>query len=138
MKKVLIALLFLTPISALHLTAAAAPKEVVGNPVIDAITKALNSSDAETLSQYFGAKVQVSIGESEQTLDKAKAKEALKQFFSSKSASGYSAMHSGKSKENNDQYMIGNLSTNAGTYRVYIYLKTTGTSQTIQEIRFDQ
>jgi hypothetical protein len=30
------------------------------------------------------------------------------------------------------------MSTEGGTYRVYIYLKTTSTSQTIQEIRFDQ
>ncbi len=137
MKKFLIALMFLVPVTTLQVTAKPAT-QIAGNPVIGAITKALNNSDAETLSQYFGTKVQVSIDNNEQTLDKSKAKEALLQFFSQKNASGYSAMHSGKSKENNDHYMIGNLTTKAGTYRVYIYLKTIGTSQIIQEMRFDK
>jgi Domain of unknown function (DUF4783) len=109
-----------------------------GNPVIEGITRALNAGDVASLSQYFGAKVQVSVGDEEQTYEKAKATEAIKSFFSSKRPSGYAPMHSGKSKENADQYMIGNLTTESGTYRVYIYLKTSGTSQTIQEIRFDQ
>jgi hypothetical protein len=137
MKKFLFAMFFIVPVMQvfevrLHAT------EVKGNPIIDAIAKALNTGDAESLSQYFGSKVQISIGDQEQTLEKAKAKETLKSFFQAKRSSGYAAMHSGKSKENGDQYMIGNLSTDSGTYRVYIYLKTAGTSLTIQEIRFDQ
>jgi copper chaperone CopZ len=137
MKKFLFALLFIVPVAHVFEVQVHA-MEVKGNPIVDAITKALNSGDAETLSQYFGAKVQISIGDQEQTLEKSKAKETLKTFFQAKRSSGYAAMHSGKSKENNDQYMIGNLSTDSGTYRVYIYLKTAGTTLTIQEIRFDQ
>jgi Domain of unknown function (DUF4783) len=109
-----------------------------GNPVIEAITRALNAADADALAQYFGAKVQISIGDDEQTLDKAKATDALKAFFATNKPAGYASMHSGKSKENSDQYTIGNLNTGTGTYRVYIYLKTSGSTQTIQEIRFDK
>jgi hypothetical protein len=127
--------------SAQALAAPVSPAEVIvgeGNPVIEGISRALNAGDVAALTQYFGAKVQVSIGDEENTYEKAKAAEAIKAFFSAKRPSGYASMHSGKSKENADQYMIGNMSTEGGTYRVYIYLKTTSTSQTIQEIRFDQ
>jgi Domain of unknown function (DUF4783) len=106
--------------------------------IIDAITKALNTGDIATLSQYLAPRVQISIGDQESTYEKDKAAVALQSFFTSKRASGYAPMHSGKSKENADQYMIGNLSTESGKYRVYIYLKTTATGQVIQEIRFDQ
>lgn len=109
-----------------------------GNPTIEAITKALNSGDVATLSLYFGSKVQIAIGDTENMYDKAKAADALKSFFGAKKTKGYSSMHTGRNKDSADQYMIGNLSTEAGAYRVYIYLKVSGASQTIQEIRFDQ
>jgi hypothetical protein len=109
-----------------------------GNPIIEAINRALNTGDVDALSQYFGTKVEIAIAEDEQTYDKVKAKEVLKAFFSANKPSGYASMHSGKSKESSDQYCIGNLTTSNGTYRVYVYLKTTGTTQTIQELRFDQ
>jgi hypothetical protein len=111
---------------------------LVSHPIIDAITQALNSGDADAIAQYFDAKVEIAIADDEQTYDKAKAKDALKAFFASNKPTGFTSVHSGKSKENSDQYSIGNLATSNGTFRVYIYLKTNGNGLAIKELRFDK
>lgn len=109
-----------------------------GNPSLDAITKALNTGDVSTLSQYFADNVEVSILDNEQLYSKAKATEVVRGFFDSCKPRSFSQVHQGTSRENSDQYCIGNLSASSGAYRVYIYLKMNGSSATIQEIRFDK
>jgi hypothetical protein len=105
---------------------------------LEAITSALNSGDADALSKYFAANVEISIQDKEQTYTKAKALEVVKTFFSSNKPKSFSQVHKGVSRENSDQYCIGNLVAETGTYRVYLYLKVSGSSLSIQEMRFDK
>jgi len=109
-----------------------------GNPTLDAISRALSSGDADALSQYLADNVEVSILDKEQSCSKAKATGLIRAFFDANKPKGFSQVHQGTSRENSDQYCIGNLSSTTGTYRVYIYLKVGGGSTTIQEIRFDK
>ncbi|MBK6932478.1 MAG: DUF4783 domain-containing protein [Saprospirales bacterium] len=109
-----------------------------GNPSLEAIAKALSSGDVEALSQYFADNVEVSILDKEQLYPKAKAKEVVRAFFDANKPKSFSQVHQGTSRENSDQYCIGNMSASTGSYRVYIYLKMSGNSATIQEIRFDK
>lgn len=109
-----------------------------GNPTIDAITTAIKSGDVNALSNHFHSKVEVSILDSEKMCSKAEAVELVKGFFSSNTPKSFTAMHQGSSRENSDQYCIGNLDAASGTYRVYIYLKSEGDALSISEIRFDK
>ena len=109
-----------------------------GNPTMDAIAKALNNGDADALVQYLADNVEVSILDQEQIYTKAKATEVLRSFFSTNKPKSFNQVHQGTSRGNNDQYCIGNLSATTGSYRVYLYLKVSGSSTTIQEIRFDK
>lgn len=109
-----------------------------GNPAMDAIARALGSGDAEALSKYFGDNVEISILDKEQLYTKAKATDVLRGFFNTNKPKGFSQVHKGTSRENNDQYCIGNLTSAAGDYRVYLYLKVNGNAVTVQEIRFDK
>ena len=109
-----------------------------GNPSLEAIAKALSSGDADALSRYLADNVEVSILDNEQLYPKAKATEALRSFFSSNKPKSFSQVHQGTSRENSDQYCIGNMSASTGAYRVYIYLKVSGNTASIQEIRFDK
>ncbi len=109
-----------------------------GNPSLEAIAKALSSGDADALSRYLADNVEVSILDNEQTYPKAKATEALRSFFSSNKPKSFNQVHQGTSRENSDQYCIGNMAASNGSYRVYIYLKVEGNSASIQEIRFDK
>ncbi|TNE48796.1 MAG: DUF4783 domain-containing protein [Bacteroidetes bacterium] len=109
-----------------------------GNPSLDAISKALSAGDADALSQYFADNVEISILDKEQLYPKAKAKEAVRAFFDANKPKSFSQVHQGTSRENSDQYCIGNMSASTGSYRVYLYLKVSGGSAVIQEIRFDK
>lgn len=109
-----------------------------GNPSLEAITRALNAGDADALSKYFADNVEVSILDNEQLIPKAKATETLRSFFNSNKPKSFSQVHQGTSRENSDQYCIGNLTAANGSYRVYIYLKMSGSTASIQEIRFDK
>jgi hypothetical protein len=129
--KNLIFLLFLTP-------AIAFAHDTQGTPVLEAISTALGAGDVATLSKYFADNVEISIQDKEQVYPKAKAAEVLKGFFDSNKPKSFAQVHKGQSRENSDQYCIGNLTATAGSYRVYLYLKVNGTSISIQEMRFDK
>lgn len=109
-----------------------------GNPTMDAITTALGSGNIELLSKYFADNVQISIHDKEQTYPKAQAVEAVRNFFATAKPQSFSEVHKGTSRENSDQYCIGNLTAGNGAYRVYLYLKVNGNSVTIQEMRLDK
>lgn len=109
-----------------------------GNPSLDAIAKALNSGDIESLSKYFADNVEISIADKEQLYPKAKAIEVIRDFFDVNKPKTFNPVHQGTSRENSDQYCIGNLTALNGNYRVYLYLKVNGANLTIQEMRFDK
>lgn len=129
--KNLIFLLFLTP-------AFAFANNTQGTPALEAISTALGAGDVDALSKYFADNVEISIQDKEQVYTKSKAAEVLKGFFDSNKPKAFAQVHKGQSRENSDQYCIGNLTANAGTYRVYLYLKVSGTNISIQEMRFDK
>jgi Domain of unknown function (DUF4783) len=109
-----------------------------GNANLDAIGKALGVGSAETLAKYFADNVEITIGDKEQNVARAQAIEAVRAFFNTSKPKSFTQMHQGMSKENSDQYCIGNLSAANGNYRVYLYLKSSGGTLTIKEIRFDK
>lgn len=108
------------------------------NASLDAITSALNAGDVDALSKYFSSNVEISIQDKEQVYAKAKATEVVRTFFNTNKPKSFNQMHKGTSRENSDQYCIGNLNSANGNYRVYLYLKVTGNNLSIQEIRFDK
>ncbi len=100
--------------------------------------RALGSGNADALGQYFDQNVEISLGDSEDVYAKSQAIAVIKQFFSQNTPRGFQQMHQGASKGNDAQYCIGNLSTATGTYRVYLYAKSSGGKFLIQEVRFDK
>jgi hypothetical protein len=109
-----------------------------GNPGLETIATALNTGDVETLSKYFADNVEISIQDKEQVYRKGEAIEVMRGFFNNNKPKSFSQVHKGTSRENSDQYCIGNLSASSGNYRVYLYLKVNGTNMQIQEIRLDK
>ena len=105
---------------------------------ITSITKALNSGDATTLSKYFDSDVELSILDNEDIYSKAEASKIVQTFFADNATKSFAKAHSGQSKGNDSQYVIGNLTTSVGAYRVYIYMKVSGKNYLIQELRIDK
>jgi hypothetical protein len=108
------------------------------SPNLDAINNAINKGDVDALAKFFADNVEISILDKEQTYNKAKATEIIRTFFSNNKPKSFTQVHQGTSRENSDQYSIGNLTASSGNFRVYIYLKVSGNSTTIQEMRFDK
>lgn len=109
-----------------------------GNPGLEAIKRAIGSGNVATLSSYFADNVEVSIAGADRLYPKSKAGEVVNSFFNANRPSGFKQVHQGASRINSDQYCIGNLTTQSGTFRVYIYVKNMGDAVKIQELRFDK
>jgi len=105
---------------------------------IASIIKALNTGDATTLSTYFDSDVELSILDNEDIYSKAEASKIIQTFFADNATKSFEKAHSGQSRGNDSQYVIGNLTTSVGAYRVYIYMKVSGTNYLIQELRIDK
>lgn len=109
-----------------------------GDVNLSAIAKAIGEGNAEALGQYFDQSVEVSVLDNEDVYSKAEAVRVVKDFFGQNKPKSFSQVHQGTSKGNDSQYSIGNLVTASGTFRVYIYVKVSGSSFLIQELRFDK
>ena len=109
-----------------------------GNPGFDAISTALSTGDANTLAQYLGDQVKITMGDQEKTYTKAQAADALRSFFAANKPQSFAAMHKGQSRENSDLYCIGKMTATSGGYRVAIYYKETASGVAIQAMRFDK
>ncbi len=105
---------------------------------INKITQAIGSGDAAALGNYFDRTVDLAVVEREDTYSRQEAVQVVERFFQSNPPRSFAKVHQGVSKTKDAQYCIGNLSTSGGTYRVYIYLKTSGGQNLIQELRFDE
>ena len=102
----------------------------------DNIAANIRKGDASGLSKYFGANVEISIKDAQNSYSKSQAEAVLKNFFSVHAPKSFTIVHQGQSPEG-AKYFIGTLSTSAGTYRTYVYAKQVSTTFVIQEIRFE-
>jgi hypothetical protein len=102
------------------------------------ISRALGSGNADALGQYLDNSVEISVLDQENVYTKAQAVQVIRQFFTKNPPRNFSLVHQGASKGSDSEYCIGNLTTANGSFRVYLYMKVTGTNYLIQELRFDQ
>jgi hypothetical protein len=107
-------------------------------PSFNAIATAMSTGNADALSKFFDADVEISIADKEEIYDKDQAKTVVSSFFSKNKPKSFSQVHQGQSKGKDTQYCIGEMPTAAGNYRVYLYMKVQNDQYLIQEIRFDK
>lgn len=105
---------------------------------ISIITKALSDGDAATLGNYFDNSVELTVLDKQDVLDKAKATEAVKGFFMKNKPRAYNMVHQGTSKGSSSHYTIGDMQTASGSFRVYLYYKSSGDRILIQEMRIEK
>jgi hypothetical protein len=101
------------------------------------VTNALGKGDVTSLSEHLAEKVELSIGDKEELLLKSEVVSRLNAFYSTHPARGFKAMHSGNSKAKESNYTIGELLTDSGNYRVYIYFTQEGGKRMIAELRIE-
>lgn len=101
------------------------------------LTTALGKGDITVISSHFGDKLELTIGDKEELLTKSAAESRLREFYATHVPKGFKTMHAGNAKTNESNYAIGELATDNGNFRVYIYYTQLGQKQVVAELRFE-
>lgn len=102
----------------------------------DEIILSLKSGNAKVLSDYFNQNVELVVLENDNVYSKAQAQQIVNNFFASYQPEGFAVIHNG-GKEG-AKYVIGNLSTNKGKFRVYFLLKQNQGNDYIHQLRIEK
>ncbi|HLP50959.1 MAG TPA: DUF4783 domain-containing protein [Chitinophagales bacterium] len=102
---------------------------------LDNIATAIRTGNSSSLAASFQGNVEITIKDAGNSYSKSQAEMVLKNFFGSHQPKTFAVAHQGTSPEGS-KYFIGNLTTSAGNYRVFVlFSKAAGA---IQEIRFEE
>jgi len=112
------------------------PPDTLKAQVPDEIILSFKTGDSKTLSEYFNQNVEMVVLENDNVYSKAQAQQIVSKFFSNNTPESFSVIHQG-GKEG-AQYVIGNLATNKGTFRVYFLLKKNNGKDYIHQLRIEQ
>lgn len=102
----------------------------------DEIILSLKSGNAKVLATYFNQNVELVIPENDNVYSKAQAEQIVTNFFVRNQPERFSIIHQG-GKEG-AQYVIGNLVTKQGTFRVYFLLKKMTGKDIIHQLRIEK
>lgn len=111
---------------------------LTSDPNLSSISKAIGEGDATALGTYFDNNIDLTILTKQDILPRTKAVEQITQFFAKNKPKSFSPVHQGSSKGNGSHYTIGDMSTTAGTFRVYLYYRASGDKAIIQEMRIEK
>ncbi len=102
----------------------------------DEIIQSIKSGNAKALSGFFNQNVELVIPEGDNVYSKAQAQLIVNDFFSNHSPQNFAIIHQG-GKEG-AQYVIGNLGTKKGSFRVYFLLKKSDGKDYIHQLRIEK
>lgn len=104
--------------------------------VPDELLESFRTGNSKTMSEYFNQNVDLVILGSDNVCSKAQAQQIVAKFFSDNTPESFTIVHQGGRE--GDQYVIGNLKSGTGSYRVYFLLKTTDGKNYIHQLRIDK
>ncbi len=103
----------------------------------EGIINALKNGNAETLSQYFNDSMELAMPSAQDNVySKQQAKLIIKDFFTNHVPTNFTVLH--KSRPDESQWVIGNLSTKKETFRVTLLIKQKDEKSYIHQLRFEQ
>ncbi len=104
--------------------------------VPDEIIQSIQSGNARVLSDYFNQNVELVVLESDNVYSKAQAQQIVNNFFSNNTPESFSVIHQGGRE--GAKYVIGNLTTQNGRFRVYFLLKQSEGKNYIHQLRIEK
>lgn len=102
------------------------------------IFSAIQAGDASQLEKYLDQRVEVVIEQDGRFMNKKQAVAAIDQFLKRVKVKSCREIHQGSSRSKDSQYTIGQMITGEGEFRVFLFIRDSGGSPMIQEIRFDR
>lgn len=107
------------------------------NPSQD-IGQALRRGDASAIAQYMDQTVLLELLDRESLFSKSDAMRKLSQFLQENKFTAFKQSHNGNSSGKDAYYVIGELASSAGKYRLYLYFNTKSGQSYLQELRITQ
>ena len=104
--------------------------------VPDEVILCLKTGNSRVLSQYFNQNVELAILENDNIYSKAQAEQIVTNFFSRFQCESFNVLHQGGNEDS--KYLIGNLKTNGGTFRVYLMIKINGGKPFIHHLKIEK
>ena len=105
---------------------------------VSEIKTAFSTGNASQIGTYFNPEVEISINRDQSSLEKQQAVAKMRTFFSKHQPSTFSNVHEGASRSGGTGYLTGDLMTQSGKFRVFVYFEGEGNNSKIKEIRIDQ
>ncbi|HAN78530.1 MAG TPA: hypothetical protein DCQ31_12580 [Bacteroidales bacterium] len=99
------------------------------------ISDAVKTGNSAQLAKHFFDNIEVIISGKENIYSRTQAERILNEFFSKNQPKDFVILHQGG--KNASQFAIGRLSTNNGTYRFTMFMKTEGEKQLIHQLRIE-
>jgi hypothetical protein len=106
------------------------------NDLIDGISTAIRSGNPKNISKYFIENIDLKVIEQEDVYSKQQAEMILKDFFTKHPVKTFTVAHKSEPK-GGSQYVIGTLETDNGKFRVYFLIKSSGSTNLIQQFRIE-
>ncbi|MCF6356631.1 MAG: DUF4783 domain-containing protein [Draconibacterium sp.] len=102
----------------------------------DEIILSLQTGNAKVLSDYFNDNVELVVLDNDNVYSKSQAKQIVSNFFSNFTPESFSVIHQGGKEDS--KYVIGNLKTNNGSFRIYFLLKSNNGKDYIHQLRIEK
>ncbi len=104
--------------------------------ITPSVSAALKKGDAATLAGMMMPQIELTINGQDGNLSKADAQKSLTTFFRDYTVTNFTVKHQGTSKLD-DQYRIGEMATNKGNFRVTFFIKKSGTTMQIRQLKIE-
>jgi hypothetical protein len=101
---------------------------------LDDVIRALRTGNAQELAKYIDDNIEISLPDKSESYSRSQAVMVLKDFFSTNGVKGFEVQFKGENAGN--QYCVGKLLTNSGSYRTTVFMKSKDGRQLVKEIRF--
>lgn len=105
------------------------------NEVPSEIVAAIESGDAAKISSFLNNNVELVVENKNDVYSKQQATSIITEFFRNKKVISFQAIHKGN--KDASSFMIGNLRTNSGVFRVYVLTRRNGNQNLIQQLRIE-
>ncbi|MEO8150705.1 MAG: DUF4783 domain-containing protein [Bacteroidia bacterium] len=105
--------------------------------IIADIAGAIRSGSAREIAKFFNTNVDLTLLADEEVYSKTQAEQVLQDFLSKNTPRSFTIVHQGVKV--GAKYAIGTYVSSQGvTYRVYFFVKQSGTTEVIQDLRFEK
>lgn len=102
----------------------------------DEIVTSIQNGNDVILAGYFNENVELVVQTHDDVYSKSQAQQIVAEFFKTNKPKQFSILHQGGSEA--ARYAVGSLTTNTGTFRVYILLKNKNNNSYIHQLRIEK